>query len=529
MLLDKNVINGKIHTMEGSGNLCEAFSIYDGKIIACGTTKEILKNEAEEVIDLKDRSVLPGFIDAHQHILYYAKSLTTINLAGSKSWEEAKKRLTEKAAATPKGKWIRGARFDHQAWEEPTLPTRKELDSISTDHPILIDRYCMHVHVVNSPALKIAGITNNYKPVSANTVGFDENGEPTGILWDNAITPVLQKIPDPLESFEARKESIAAILQDMSRYGITGAHPTQGKFVDAEEFIGIYQDLEREGRLPVRIYANFDEYPCFGIKTGFGNEKIKYGFFKIYSDGNMGSRSAAMFEPFSDRPDMMGVLNYSEDEINAMCQKAYDLDLQIGIHAIGDRGLHIALKAIEKAYLRNPKKDPRFRLIHAFITNEDLIKRMKQLPVVVDIQPKFLATDITWAEDRLGPVRIKYAFPWRRLIDEGLILAASSDLPVEHYNPFLGIHAIVTRTNLDGYPAGGWYPEQKVTAYEAIAMYTKNAAYASFEENIKGTISKGKLADFIILDRNPFTIHPDELKSVVVEKTFLGGREVFSL
>lgn len=529
MLLDKNIINGKIYTMVSKDSACEAFSIYDGKIIDCGSTEQIIMNEAKETIDLKGKTVLPGFIDAHQHILYHAKSLTTVNLAGTKSWEEAKKILMNRMETTPKGNWIRGGGFDHQVWDDQVLPTKEELDNISHQHPILIDRYCMHVHVANSEALRIAGITKDYVPTASNTVGKDADGEPTGILWDSAITPVLQVIPEILASYEDKKEAIALILKDMSKYGITGAHPTQGKLVDAEEFIGIYQDLEKEHRLPVRIYACFDEYPSFGMKSGFGNEKVKYGFYKIYSDGNLGSRSAAMFEPFSDRPDMMGVLNYSEEEINRMCQEAYDQDLQIGIHAIGDRGLSIALDAIEKAYNTNPKKDPRFRIIHAFITNENLIQRMKNLPIILDIQPKFLATDIKWAEDRLGPDRIKYAFPWRRLIDEGLILAASSDLPVEHYNPFLGIHAIVTRKNLDGFPDDGWYPEQRVTPYEAIEMYTKNAAFASFEDNIKGTIEKGKLADFIVLDRNPFEVNMDDLKDIRVEKTLLGGEEVFSI
>ncbi len=528
-MLDQCVINGKVYTMENKDSVCEAFAVYDGKIIECGSTEEILKNQAKEIIDLKGKAVLPGFIDAHQHLLYHAKCLQTVNLANTKSWEEVKTILVDKAKNTKNGDWIHGVGFDHQLWLEPILPTKKELDEISKMHPILIDRYCMHVHSVNSEALRIAGITKDFKSASENTVGVDKDGEPTGVLWDSAIAPVLKVLPDPLESYDAKKETVAAILKDMNKYGITGAQPTQGKIVDAEEFIGIYQDLEKENRLTVRMYVNFDEYPCFGIKSGFGNEKIKYGFYKIYSDGNLGSRSAAMFEPYSDHPDMMGVLNYNEEEIDEMCQKAYERDLQIGIHAIGDRGLNIAINAIEKVYNSNPKKDPRFRLIHAFITNENLIERMKNLPVVLDIQPKFLATDITWAEDRLGSERIKYAFPWRRLIDEGLILAASSDLPVEHYNPFLGVHAIVTRKNLEGYPDGGWYPEQRVTVYEALEMYTKNAAYASFEENLKGTISRGKLADFIVLDKNPFEIDIDALKDVQVEKTFLGGEEVFSL
>jgi len=529
MRAEKSFVNGNIYTMENEKSICEAFSVYDGKIVACGVTEDILKEDAAEVIDLQGKTVLPGFIDAHQHILSYTRGLQAVNLRAVTSWREAKEKLKERAAVTPAGKWVKGTCFNHENWDDPTLPTKEELDDITKNHPLLISRYCMHVHVANSQALQIGGITKGFKPTAEHSVGLDENGNPTGILWENAVTPILQAIPDPLASYEAKKEAIAAVIKDMNRYGITGAHPIQGKFCDAEEFIGIYQKLNKENKLPIRIYISFDEYPCFDMKTGFGDHKIKYGFYKIYSDGSLGSRAAALFEPYSDMPSMTGVLNYSQEEITAMCRKAYDMDIQIAIHAIGDRGLDIALKAIEKVYFANPKKDVRFRLVHVMCLNEDMIARMKKLPVVLDIQPKFVSSNVKWSEDRLGPARVKYSYPWRRLIDEGFILTGSSDLPVEPYNPFLGIYAITTRKDLQGYPEGGWYPEQRVTTYEAITMYTKNAAYASFEENIKGTITKGKLADFIVLDRDPFATNPDELKNVVVEKTFLGGEEVFSL
>lgn len=528
MLIDKNIINGKIFTMESETAVCEAFSIFDGKIVACGSSEEILKNEAKEVIDLKGKCVLPGFIDSHQHILSYARGLHAVNLRNVTSWKEAKEKLKERAAITPEGQWIKGTSFNHENWDDPTLPHKDELDDISSNHPILISRYCMHVHVANTMALQMAGIVKGFVPTAENSIDLDALEEPTGILWENAVSPILRIIPDPLASFEDKKNAVAEVLKDMNRYGITGAHPIQGKFCDAEEFIGLYQMLNKENRLNVRIYISFDEYPCFDMKTGFGDYKIKYGFYKIYSDGSLGSRAAALYEPYSDMPGMTGVLNYSQAEITEMCQRAYDIDIQIAIHAIGDKGLDIALTAIETVYFKNPKKDVRFRLVHVMCMNEELIRRMKKLPVVLDIQPKFVSSNVRWSEDRLGMERSKYAYPWRRLIDEGFILTGGSDLPVEHYNPFLGIYAITTRKDLNGYPKGGWYPEQRVTAYEAIEMYTKNAAYASFEEHIKGTISNGMLADFIVLDRNPFIIPTDDLKNVIVEKTYLGGEEVFS-
>ncbi|MPW25575.1 amidohydrolase family protein [Alkalibaculum sp. M08DMB] len=528
MKADFSFINGKIYTMETKGDFVEAFSVYDRKFTACGTTDEILEDPGKKVIDLGGAIIVPGMIDAHQHTLYHAKNLQTVDLSNTASWEEAKKILKEKADMMPYGSWIHAAGFDHQKWRVPELPLKEDLDEISTRHPIVIDRYCLHVHVVNSKVLDIVGIKKGYIPHIENTIGFDESDEPNGIIWDSGIAPVLKFMPDPLEDYEIKKQAVYDVLTDMNKYGITGVHPVQGKIVDSYEYLGLYQDLDKEGRLTVRMYVSFDELPPFGMKTGFGNNMVKYGFYKIYSDGNLGSRSAAMLEPFSDRPDMKGVLNYSQDEITAMCQEAYDKDLQIGIHAIGDKGLDIVLKAIEKVYYKNPKNDPRFRLIHAFITNEDLIMRIKRLPVIIDMQPCFLSTNVTWAEDRLGPERIKYAFPWRRMVDEGIILTASSDLPVEHYNPFWGIYAIVARKNLEGFPKEGWYPNQRVTTYEALEMYTKNAAYASFEEDIKGTIKTGKLADFVVLDRDPFDTDIDSLKDIKVRRTYLGGRLVYS-
>ncbi len=528
MFAEKKFLNGIIYSMAKKGENFEAFAIRDGRIVAVGTNEEIMKIEAAETIDLKLKTVLPGFIDTHQHVLSYTEGLQAVNLRECKSYEEVRKKLEDRAKITPEGKWIKGTSFNHEQWENPVLPTRKDLDDITTKHPILISRYCMHVHVANSPALKAGGISRDFIPTAENSVEIDEKGEPTGVLWENSVTPILNAIPNPLPTFEDKKEAVRKVCEDMSSYGITGVTPIQGKFCDAIENIGIYQDLEKEGRLPVRVYVSFDEFPPFGMKSGFGNEMVKYGFYKIYSDGSLGSRAAKLFEPYSDMPEKTGVLNYTQEQITEMVREAYGKDLQIAIHAIGDKGLDIALKAIEEVYYANPKPNQRFRIIHVMVVNKDLIERMKKLPMVLDIQPKFVSSNVKWSEERLGKERAKLAYPWRTLLNEGFIITGSSDCPVEPYNPFLGIYGIVTRKDLEGYPEQGWYAEQRVTVYEAIEMYTKNAAYASFEEDLKGTISTGKLADFIILDRNPFDIAPDELKSVKVERTFLGGKEVFS-
>ncbi|MCI8645469.1 MAG: amidohydrolase [Firmicutes bacterium] len=527
MKADTLFVNGRIYTMENEGEWCTAIAVTGDRITAAFQTDDLGDYEADEVIDLKGKTVLPGFIDCHLHLLSYTQSLQSVSLRGCKSWQECKEKLIKRARHTPKGEWVRGAAFNHEDWSIPELPDRYELDTISTEHPIIIGRYCMHVSVTNSLALKLAHIDKDFVPEAENSVAKDENGEPTGVLWESAITPVLNMIPDKLATTEAKKDAIQEVIRDMNSYGITGAHPIQGKFCDAVEFMDVYQELEEEGRLNLRLYINYDELPPFSMKTGFGNEKIKYGFYKIYSDGSLGSRAAALFEPYSDAPGVYGVCNYSQEEIDQMCQTAYDRNLQIGIHAIGDKGLDIALKAIEQCYYKDPKPDYRFRLIHVMCTNEDLIARMKKLPVVLDIQPKFVSTNVSWSEERLGEERAKYAYPWRRLLDEGFIITGSSDSPVEPYNPFLGVYAVTTRKDLDGNPAGGWHSEQNVSVYEALEMYTKNAAFSSFEEDLKGTICPGKLADFIVLDADPFAVEAEQTKDIAVTQTYLGGKLVF--
>lgn len=528
MVADTVYTNGKIYTMEKEGQQVQAVAVRDGKIVFTGSSEEAARITCEKTVDLGGKTMFPGFIDCHQHTLAYARTTREVNLAGTKSVEELLERLKKKAAETPKGMWIKGSGFNHEEFDEIRIPGKKELDQVSTEHPILISRYCMHVHAANSLALKIAGIDKEYQPEVENSVETGRDGEPNGILRESAVTPVLRSIPDMLPGYEDKKDGICEVCRDMNRYGITGIHPIQGKFVDADEYLNIYQDLEKENRLPVRVYISFDEYPSFHMKTGFGNEKIKYGFYKIYSDGSLGARNAALSEPYSDMPETCGLLNHSPEEIKEMFHKAYDMDLQIGIHAIGDKGVEIALDAMEECYFENPKPDVRFRLIHAIVLREDLIERIKKLPVIVDIQPRFTSNyNIWWSEDRLGPERIRYAYAWNTLIKEGIVLTGSSDSPVEPYDPLLGVYSIVCRQDLSGKPEGGWMPQERVSVYDAFCLYTKNAAYSSYEENIKGTIREGKLADFAVLDADPFEVEPQKIKDIKVLQTYLGGEKVF--
>lgn len=523
----KAYINGVIYTMKEENDVCSAFVVEDGNFIYCGNDEEAKAIADGEIVDLEGKTVLPGLIDTHQHVLAYSRDLHKLNLKDVKSLEELKERIKEKAATLKKGEWIQGTGFDQERFTVAVLPTKKDLDEAAPDNPVLITRYCLHVNVANSKALEAGGIDKNFVPALENTVEFDQDGEPTGIILDQAAADLSALIPDPNATHEARKNAVELACKELNKVGLVGVHPIQGKHCDLFEDTKIYQDLSKEGRLTARVYLGFDELPGLGMRRGMGDSMVQYGFYKLFTDGSLGARSALLNEPYTDDPTQIGVTNYSQEELDAKIKEAYDMDLQIGVHTIGDRSVEMVIESLEKAYFANPKQNVRFRMIHMSLLNEEVIRRMKKLPVVIDIQPMFVSTNVRWSELRVGPERAKYNYCWKRLIDEGFIITAGSDSPIETFNPMMGAYAIVTRQGLDGYPEGGWYPEQRVTPYEALCMYTKNAAYVSYEEDVKGTIEEGKYADFVVLDRDVFKIPHMEIKDVQVEKTYLGGKLVY--
>ena len=277
MFADTVYINGRIYTMECEGEATEAFAVRDHNILAVGATEEISSFACNKIVDLKGRTVLPGFIDAHLHLLAYGAGLLSVELRGTESIAEVSDLLRKRALETPKGEWIRGLNFDQERFREGRMPTREDLDTVSTEHPILISRYCQHVHVANSLALELAGIDRTFAAADE-LCKTDERGEPNGILWDTSVSPILGIIPDPIAGYEAKKRAAREVCRDMARYGITGAHTVRGRHVDLDEYLNIYQDLEDEGHLPVRIYASFDEFPNLPFRTGLGNEKVRYGY-----------------------------------------------------------------------------------------------------------------------------------------------------------------------------------------------------------------------------------------------------------
>ncbi len=511
---DVNYFNGIVYQMTHENEFKTAFSVRDGKIIAVGSDDEIKSIHAKEQVDLQGRIVLPGMIDCHQHTFHYAEKLLEADLKKCTNIGQIKEelRITKSKNQLGNGDWLLGFGFDEQKFPDKKLPSVKDLDEVSSEQPIIITRYCMHICVVNSKALELAGITDC----------------PDGVVRETRMEQVLKLIPEKCPDKDSKKEVLFRALKQMSSFGITGIHPIQGKFVGAMEYTNLYQELYEENRLPVRVYLNFDEFPSFCMKTGFGNDFLKYGFFKIYSDGSLGTRDAALSEPYSDAPGECGILNYSKESITELCRQAYEQDLQVGIHAIGDKGIEIAVDAMETCYRENPKPDVRFRLIHGTVMRPDLIERIKKLPMIVDIQPGYTSnTNIWWSIDRLGEDRLKLSYAWNTLRKNGIMLTASSDAPVEPVDPFWGIYSVVMRQDGNELPEGGWQPKERLSVYDAVCMYTKNAAYSSYEEDIKGTLEPGKLADFIVIDRDIFHIPGREIKDTKVLKTYVNGQCVY--
>ena len=526
MNIDKLFINGNIYTMKEENDKIQALGIKEGKIVFTGSNIEAadIIAGAKEVVDLECQVIIPGLTDSHMHLYAHCKNLEDVNLESARSIEDVIEFMRIKTEKTAPGKWIKGVNFDDTKFSEGRLPTKTDLDKISTVHPVIIRRSCLHVVCANSLALSFAGIAKGYIPEVNGTVEYDFQGEPTGIVRERAIKLFDQIIPDSFNNREERKEAISKVLREISSRGLTTVHTYAAKLWKYEEDITIYRELEKEGRLPVRVLVCLDEIFEKEDRNKINMSRVNYGSYKLFVDGSLGARSAALIEPYSDDQNNYGILICNQEELDNKMTKAYKSGMQPAIHAIGDKALEMTISSIENILKVQTYNGQRFRIIHAQLINESLLERMKRLPLVVDVQPSFVSSDLHWIKDRLGENRLgKAAYAWKTMLDAGLILTGGSDCPVVSYNPFEGIFSAVTRQDFQGYPEGGWYPEEKLSVYEAICLFSKNAAYATGEENIKGSIENGKLADFIVLDRDPFLINPVDIPKIKVLKTFVGG------
>ena len=541
-MLDKLFINGEIYSMKKEGEKFQSLGVKDGKITFLGTDEEAKNVSSKELIDLKGKMMIPGMADAHLHLYAYCQNLTFVDLSKVHNINEMINLMKEKIKNVKKGDWVKGVNFDQSKWKENRFPTLEEMDSISKDNPIIIKRCCLHAVVANSKALEMASIGKNYQAGSGGIVELDKDGMPNGILREQSTKVFDDILPDPLKNIEVQKRIMQDVLNDMSSKGITTIHTYAAKIWQYNEDINIYKNFEKEGKLPLRVTVCIDELfePEILTKEKLNNpyRKVQLGAYKIFSDGSMGSRSAALKEPYSDDPKNSGFMLFTQEELNNKILTGYEHGLQPAIHAIGDRALDMTLSAIEYTLKttkekgmtdEEQKKRLPFRIIHVQMIDDDLLERMKKLPLVLDIQPIFLCTDLHWIEDRIGKERLKGSFALKTMEKAGLIQTGGSDCPVETYEPLKGIYAAVTRQDMEGYPTEGFLPEERLSVYEALCMYTKNVPYATGQESVLGTLEIGKFADLTVLEKNLFKIDKKEIKDVKVEQTYVAGNCVFMI
>ena len=541
-MLDKLFINGEIYSMKKEGEKFQSLGVKDGKITFLGTDEEAKNVSSKELIDLKGKMMIPGMADAHLHLYAYCQNLTFVDLSKVHNINEMINLMKEKVKNVKKGDWVKGVNFDQSKWKENRFPTLEEMDSISKDNPVIIKRCCLHAVVANSKALKIAGIGKNYQAGSGGIVELDKDSMPNGILREQSTKVFDDILPDPLKDIEVQKKIMRDVLNDMSSKGITTIHTYAAKIWQYNEDINIYKNFEKEGKLPLRVTVCIDELfePEILTEEKLNNpyRKVQLGAYKIFSDGSMGSRSAALKKPYSDDPQNSGFMLFTQEELNNKILTGYEHGLQPAIHAIGDRALDMTLAAIEYTLKTTKEKGMTdeeqknrlpFRIIHVQMIDDDLLERMKKLPLVLDIQPIFLCTDLHWIEDRIGKERLKGSFALKTMEKAGLIQTGGSDCPVETYEPLKGIYAAVTRQDMEGYPIEGFLPEERLSVYEALCMYTKNVPYATGQESVLGTLEIGKFADLTVLEKNLFKIDKKEIKDVKVEQTYVAGNCVFMI
>ena len=541
-MLDKLFINGEIYSMKKEGEKFQSLGVKDGKITFLGTNDEAKNISSKELIDLKGKMMIPGMADAHLHLYAYCQNLTFVDLSKVHNINEMINLMKEKVKNVKKGDWVKGVNFDQSKWKENRFPTLEEMDSISKDNPVIIKRCCLHAVVANSKALKMVGIGKNYQAGSGGIVELDKDSMPNGILREQSTKVFDDILPDPLKDVEVQKKIMQDVLNDMSSKGITTIHTYAAKIWQYNEDISIYKNFEKEGKLPLRVTVCIDELFEPEIlteeKLNNPNRKVQLGAYKIFSDGSMGSRSAALKSPYSDDPGNSGFMLFTQEELNNKILIGYEHGLQPAIHAIGDRALDMTLSAIEYTLKITKEKGMTdeeqknrlpFRIIHVQMIDDDLLERMKKLPLVLDIQPIFLCTDLHWIEDRIGKERLKGSFALKTMEKAGLIQTGGSDCPVETYEPLKGIYAAVTRQDMEGYPMEGFLPEERLSVYEALCMYTKNVPYATGQESVLGTLEIGKFADLTVLERNLFKIDEKEIKDVKVEQTYVAGNCVFMI
>jgi hypothetical protein len=528
---DLILTNATIRTMDAGQPVARALAVLGNRIVAVGTSETVgrLAGAGTRVIDAGGRLVLPGFNDAHVHFLEGGFQLSGVDLRDADSPEEFSARLRRFAERLPRGRWITGGSWDHERWPGAPLPTRELVDAATTNTPVFVSRLDGHMALANSLALRLAGVTRETPDPPGGLIARDpKTREPTGLLKDAAMNLVSKVVPPA--TFEEKLEAARAASEHAASLGVTSVQD-----MSAGADVGVYQTLLQRGLLTTRIYAvwplpRWERLAETGVRAVFGNDLLRLGGLKGFSDGSLGSTTALFFEPYADAPETRGLPADEMFPEGVMLQRVRAADragLQVMVHAIGDRANDQMLSIFEAVARENGPRDRRFRIEHAQHLRPQEIPRFARAGVIASMQPYHAADDGRWAGKRIGAQRCQGAYAFRALLDAGAKLAFGSDWTVAPLDPLQGIAAAVTRRTLDGRHPDGWVPEQKITVEEAVRAFTVGAAYAEFAEAVKGSIAPGKLADLVMLSQDIFTVAPTEIEKTRVLWTVLDGRVVF--
>ncbi|MBI4305747.1 MAG: amidohydrolase [Chloroflexi bacterium] len=528
---DLALLNGNVLTLDGGLPHAQALACRGGKIIYVGDNAGAreLTGPGTRTIDLQGKTALPGFNDSHLHLSMFGFELQRVDLCYPKarSVADVKRLVSERAERTPPGEWVRANGYDQEKIAERRHPTRQELDEVSSVHPIVLGHVTGHAYAANGLALRRAGITRDTAPPPGGVIEKDpDTGEPTGLIAEQAMAILEAAMPASTVEDQARAVELAC--RAFVSAGMTSCTDAGPSMAADSHLAGFFLARER-GKLPVRCCVTItdlllDEANRLGIMPGFGDDRLRVGAMKIFTDGSLIVKTAALCEPYEGDPDRLGDDFKPPEEITRAVVKANAAGWQVAIHAVGDRAIGNALNAIEAALTRNPRKDARHRIEHATTMRPELVDRFVKLGVVPVVQPAFAHYFGDTYQQHLGPRRAAHALPFRTLLDRGLQVAGSSDCSVTPFSPLVGIKCAVVRNTLSERP---FWPEHAVTLDEALAMYTWRGAYATFEEKVKGTLSAGKLADIVVVGDDPRKVPPEELDRIPVQMTIMGGEVVY--
>ena len=531
--INKILFGGAILTINSNQPYVEAVGIKGDKIASVGSLEKVKLKMGEncEFIDLKGKTLLPGFIDCHLHPIGYINHILNPDLTNVKSLKELQDLLKLVSVKRENDEFIIAYNFSEERFADPILPNRWDIDNVCPNHPVFILRYDGHIGIANTRALNLAELDEHTKIPEGGEIRKDKHGNLTGVISENALNLIYAKIPIPNDV------KIAAAAKKGSKYlaqkGLTSFHG----IINADDRYKADNRKTDEFSL-FKLVQNYFFQDCYtfietaypekvielskiSLQEGNSDSKGKIGGLKLYLDGSFGAKTACMFEPFTDAPEECGFCVIGKEDIYEKMKVAHNNRLQIVIHAIGDRANRIAMDLYKKLLTEFPRDDPRHRIEHASMLTEDVIKDMAEYGVIASCQPPFINSEYNWISKRIGEARCKYTYPMKSIVNAGVVLASGSDCPIEDPHPILGLHALVTRNS--------FIPEECLSVEEALKSYTINAAYAAFEEDIKGSIEVGKLADFALLDRNPLKVPKDEIKEIRVMETIIRGKTVFKM